>query len=359
MTETALVKKEIVDGVAARVGQFVQNNELNLPTDYSSGNALKSAWLMLQNTKDSNDKLVLDSCTKVSIANSLLDMVVQGLNPAKKQCYFIAYGTTLVCQRSYFGTMAVVKMVDPTILEIITEIVYEGDVFKYLINRGKKEVTKHEQALENVDKMKVKAAYCIIIDQDDKVRKTEVMSFDEIKQSWKQSKAHPVNDNGGLKTGTPHEKFTAEFCKRTIINRACKGIVNSSSDNQLLLKSFNRAGEVADEIGLEETISEDGNGDIIDVTPTPGAAPALPPGKTDQAPPEAPKDEAREAALAAVEAVKGKIGLPQAELLAAIKEKNPTAECLGDLDEGELWALAGHLHVIGEQQAAKKGGPSF
>jgi recombination protein RecT len=39
---------------------------------------------------------VLQACTRDSIANALLDMAVQGLNPAKKQGYFIAYGKQLV-----------------------------------------------------------------------------------------------------------------------------------------------------------------------------------------------------------------------------------------------------------------------
>ncbi len=72
---------------------------------------MKSAWLILQAAVDKDKKPVLEVCSKNSIANALLDMVVQGLNPAKKQCYFIAYGNGLACQRSYFGTMAVTKQV--------------------------------------------------------------------------------------------------------------------------------------------------------------------------------------------------------------------------------------------------------
>jgi len=104
--QLALVKKDTVDIVAAKVREFQERGELDLPPNYSPENAMKSAWLILQNTFDKNKKPVLHACTKDSIANSLLDMIVQGLNPAKKQCYFIAYGNQLVCQRSYFGTMA-------------------------------------------------------------------------------------------------------------------------------------------------------------------------------------------------------------------------------------------------------------
>lgn len=45
--------------------------------------------MTLQSMTDKNRKPALTVCTKDSIANSLLDMVVQALNPVKKQCYFI------------------------------------------------------------------------------------------------------------------------------------------------------------------------------------------------------------------------------------------------------------------------------
>jgi recombination protein RecT len=109
--QLAMVKKDTVDIVAAKVKQFQENGELHFPANYSPENAMKSAWLILQTIKDRNQKPALEVCTRDSVANALLDMVVQGLNPAKKQCYFIVYGNQLVCQRSYFGTMAVTKRV--------------------------------------------------------------------------------------------------------------------------------------------------------------------------------------------------------------------------------------------------------
>lgn len=44
---------------------------------------------------------------KASIANSSLDMIQQGLNSGKNQCYFIANGQKLQMSRSYFGTQVV------------------------------------------------------------------------------------------------------------------------------------------------------------------------------------------------------------------------------------------------------------
>lgn len=265
--QLALLKKDTVDVVANRIRQFQEKGELHLPANYSPENAMKSAWLILQSTLDRDKKPVLQVCTKDSIANALLDMVVQGLNPAKKQGYFIAYGKQLVFQRSYFGTMALAKQVDDTIQDIIAEVVYEGDTFKYRINRGKKEVTEHEQSLENVNGQKIKAAYCIIIDKNGEVKRTEIMTIDEIKQAWRQSQMKPVDEKGNIKADSTHGKFTAEMCKKTVINKACKAIINSSSDSHLFKQSFNRTSEVIAEEEMAQEIAEQANGEVIDITP--------------------------------------------------------------------------------------------
>ncbi|MCL6479320.1 MAG: recombinase RecT [Peptococcaceae bacterium] len=286
-TELAILKKDAVDVVAQKVREFLERGELHLPADYSPENAMKSAWLILQETVDRDKKPALQVCTKDSIANALLDMVVQGLNPAKKQGYFIVYGNKLVFQRSYFGTMALAKRVDDSIGEIYAEVVYEGDIFRYRINRGRKEITEHEQALENVDNKKIKAAYCMIIDRDGQVRKTEIMTIDEIKQAWKQSQMHPVDDKGNIKPGTTHDKFTAEMCKKTVINKACKPIINSSSDSYLFRRAVNRSSEIAAEVEAEEEIAANANQDVIDIEGQvmPEDDPAPPAPAAEQAPP--------------------------------------------------------------------------
>jgi recombination protein RecT len=264
-TELAILKKDAVDVVANKVREFLERGELHLPADYSPENAMKSAWLVLQETVDRDKKPALNVCTKDSIANALLDMVVQGLNPAKKQGYFIVYGNKLVFQRSYFGTMALAKRVDDTIQDVYAEVVYEGDTFRYRINRGKKEITEHEQALENVDSKKIRAAYCMIIDQDGQVRKTEIMTIDEIKQAWAQSQMKPIDEKGNIKPGTTHDKFTAEMCKKTVINKACKPIINSSSDSYLFRRAVNRSSEIAAEVEAEEEIAANANKETIDI----------------------------------------------------------------------------------------------
>src|SRR5690606_31984762 len=148
-TAHAMLKRLTVDVVARRINELMRSRELHLPADYSVQNALKSAWLILQEVKDKDGRPALQVCTRDSIANALLDMAVQGLNPAKRQCYFIAYGQTLVCQRSYFGDMALVKRILPR-AEIWFNVVYEGDEFEYEFDRGRKRIVKHHQKIEHV-----------------------------------------------------------------------------------------------------------------------------------------------------------------------------------------------------------------
>lgn len=257
----ALMKRDVVDVVEEKVRQFQQSGQLALPANYSAENAMKSAWLILQTTVDKDKRPVLEVCTKNSIANALLDMVVQGLNPAKRQCYFIAYGNQLLCQRSYFGDMALVQRILPQ-SEIWYGVVYAGDQFEYSIERGRRVITKHIQALGNVAPDKIVAAYCVIEPGEGRPAHTEIMTIDQIKRSWLQSKQY--KPDGG---NTPHHSFTDQMCLRTVIRRACKAVINSSSDDYLLLQHVKRSDEDMAEIEAEADAAEHANGEIIDIEP--------------------------------------------------------------------------------------------
>lgn len=275
--KTLTVKEATVDAILHKVQQFQARGELDLPANYSAGNALKSAWLILQGVKDKSDKPVLQACTTHSIANSLLDMVLQGLNPAKKQGYFIAYGNTLVFQRSYFGTMAVTKNVVSGVEEIYATVVYEGDEFEYEIIRGKKRVVKHTQKLSNVDDKKIVAAYCQIVFENGQ-EVTDIMTMAQVKRSWAKSKMNPNSDN------STHSQFGEEMVKKTIINRACKDLINSSDDRNLLNQSvkeaFVRSDEVVPELLAEQEIEEKANRELIDIAPQEEAPPVNGGGQT-------------------------------------------------------------------------------
>ncbi len=264
MSNVPDIKKETVDIVTGRIKDLENKGEIEFPINYSPQNALRSAWLILQNTIDREKKPVLQSCDKVSIMNSLFDMVVQGLNPAKKQVYFIAYGKQLVCQRSYHGTMALAKMVDPSIGEIVAEVIWQGDEFEYEIFRGKKRVVSHKQKLANIDKKQPIGAYCEILDHNGEVKTTTIMTFNQIKSAWKKSPMRPVGDNGEIKAGSTHHEYLEEMLKKTVIGRACKPVINSSSDSHLV-RAATRSEQIQNDQEADRQELEHANQDYIDV----------------------------------------------------------------------------------------------
>lgn len=249
-------EQEIIANTTARVRHFIQNKELVLPPNYSAENALKAAWLMLQTTVDKNNKPVLKACTQSSIAFALLDMIVQGLNPVKKQCYFLAYGDKLTCMRSYHGSRAV-AMHACKAKDVDAQVVWGDDDFGYEINKGVKSVTCHKQKLNNVGK-DPQAAYCVISLSDGR-EYTDIMTIEQIKKAWSKSKMNPNSDS------SVHKQFDEEMIKKTVINRTCKKYINSSSDNNLFLESFNRAGDIAVEEEFKGDLSLNANQELIDI----------------------------------------------------------------------------------------------
>ena len=228
----AKTEKNITDVVLNKVAGFAQAGELALPQDYSAENALKAAWLALQAVEDRNGNKALKVCSQPSIANSLLDMVVQGLNPAKKQCYFIVYGSELTLQRSYMGTVAVAKRFSG-VKEVHAQVVYEGDEFEYEIDPMTADIriTKHTQSIDNIDIHKIRAVYAVVIKADGSPY-VEIMTMEQVRKAWNQ---------GATKGGSPaHKNFTEEMAKKTVINRACKLFVNTTADSAVLTDVFNR-----------------------------------------------------------------------------------------------------------------------
>ncbi len=261
--QVAVQERNIVDSVASRVKQFQDRGEIVFPANYIPENALKSAYLVLQETQDKNKQPVLKSCSKPSIANALLSMVVQGLNPEKNQCYFVAYGRKLVLQRSYFGSMHVAKTVDPEIQDIYGKVVYADDDFEYEIKHGKEIVTKHIQKLGNIDKDKIIGAYATILYKDGRELST-VMTFDQIKQAWSKSSMKPVDDKGNIKPYSTHGQFTADMAEKTAINKVCKHVINSSSDSNIVAHYAKKLDSEFAEAETEEIIEENANVEMLD-----------------------------------------------------------------------------------------------
>ncbi|MGG8343403.1 recombinase RecT [Streptococcus uberis] len=214
-----LTQKQVTSSVSTRINEMKDNEGLMIAPNYSVSNALSSAYYALKNggllNKDQD-----------SIYNALLDMVTQGLSPAKNQCYFVPYGNTVKLTRSYFGTMKVVKQLTE-VKDIYAEVIYKGDDFKIKNENGRKVFVSHETDWMNADN-EIVGAYCII-EKEDGEKILTVMTKKEIDKSWSKAKTKNVQND-----------FPQEMAKRTVINRAAKQFFNTSDDNDLFVDAVNR-----------------------------------------------------------------------------------------------------------------------
>ena len=231
-----VVNNAFIDGLSMQLQEKTKYG-LSFPADYNPTNALMGAYLIMKETTDKNGKCILESCSQASIANSLMDMATLGLNASKKQGYFIAYGGKCQFQKSYFGNITIARR--NGLKTINAEIIYDGDTFKYHIENGMKVIDVHEQDFMNIDNDKILGAYAVAI-MDDGRKVVEVMNINQLKKAWNQRM-------GGLKedASSTHMKFKDQMAKKTVINRLCKLIGNTSTDGNISEIS-DRLDEVAD-----------------------------------------------------------------------------------------------------------------
>jgi len=211
-----------VNAVMKQVEELQQTGGLVLPKDYNVGNALKSAWIYLQTIETRTKQKAIDVCTKLSICNCLLEMVIRGQHP-KKHCYFIACGNSLEYWERYTGKLLRAKR-DTNIQEVVAQVIYEGDNFVYGVDKnGYYQLIKHETAIENINPDKIKASYAVVIYKDGN-KHLEVMTMDQIRKSWQQGAARGASG--------AHQNFTDQMCKKTVIARACKIELDSATDGE-------------------------------------------------------------------------------------------------------------------------------
>lgn len=234
-----LTQKQVTSNVATRI-EAMKGEGLLIAPNYSVSNALSSAYYALKNSSSGN---LLQQCTQDSIYNALLEMVTQGLSPAKKQCYFIKYGSDVQLRMSYFGTIKVTKDLQE-VKDVTANVVYEGDTLEVSVENGRKKLVKHETDWRNADNPII-AAYCIITRTDGE-EFLEVMTKKQIDKSWSKAKTKNVQID-----------FPDQMAMRTVINRAAKMFINTSNDSDLFAGAINST--IADEY-------EDGR-QTKDVTP--------------------------------------------------------------------------------------------
>lgn len=263
--QKALTPTQKLNNTTLKVQEQVTNlcneGKLNLPANYSAGNALKQFQLKVQD----DEKLM--ACTQASLAKAMLDMCVLGLNISKTQCYAIPYGNKAQLSVSYLGKVAIAKRIDPTIETITGRVVKEGEEFDFDdTDDGYSIIKKHKRTLARMKSKTIEAAYATIVYNDGKPNKSLIMTFDRIKESWKMSTAKPIDNEGNVKAGSTHDKFMDDMAVKTVIAAICKPIISTSSDADLF-------GSTVQSVTLEETKAQAdaeakekmGNGDVVDV----------------------------------------------------------------------------------------------
>lgn len=251
-TDLATIKKDISVQVLNKINEFQEAEQLKLPADYSVENALKSAYIQLSDPKNN----LIEKCTPSSIAEALLKMVVNGVNPIKKQCYFIPYADKLECSISYAGNIAIAKRYGG-LKSIKGNAIYKGDTFEFGIDpeTGYREIIKHTQSLKSLGTNDIIGAYAVV-EMVDGTRDVEVMDIAQIRMAWGQ---------GGSKGNSPaHKNFPDQMAIKTVLNRACKLII-SSSDDSALYDPLNEEEIDTTKANVAHKIKQEANQETIDI----------------------------------------------------------------------------------------------
>ncbi len=249
--QLAKKKENITELVLQRVIEKQMDGSIHLPNNYSAQNAIMGAYLKLQEIKDKSGNSVLTTCTQPSIANALMNMVVQGLNPNKEQCYFIPYGKSLTLQRSYLGTIAVTKRIDG-VKDVKGYAVYKDDKFKlgFDVLTGK-QILKEFESSTNKNEKDLIGAFALIIGEDE-ILHVEYMTMDQVKKAWNQGQ---MKGNSGA-----HKNFPDQMAIKTVINRACKTYAKTSDDSGLITSIL--AQQTDEEVSTE--IAANANVEILE-----------------------------------------------------------------------------------------------
>lgn len=252
----------MVTKVAEKVQKMVENNQINIPENYSIVNAVQAAYFKLTEVDFKKKTSLIDSATKESVAFSLQDMAIQALSVAKNQGYFIVYGDKMQFTRSYHGTQAVIKRMNG-VKDIWANVIWKGEELEVEYNeRGQLAFKSHTVDWKAATGIKddIQGAYCII-ERDDGVQFLTVMTMAEIQTSWSQSSMAAVQN-----------KYPQEMAKRTVINRAAKAFINTSDDSDLFIGAINRTTEnefdnERKELNPEYEIKQNANKETLDIKP--------------------------------------------------------------------------------------------
>ena len=210
---------EIAKSTTQWINDCIANKEIKVPEGYDVGSEVTVALMVISQTVDRNNRPALEVCTQASIMTQLRLMAQNGYRMGAKQCYPIVYGTQLQIMPSYFGTIAHLKRLFPE-YEVRANVVHEGDEYEYFYNEETEcwQIGGLVAKLENRDKPIIAVFGLIKNKNNSKVIYSEVMTWKEVLASWSHAKTDKVQ-----------KEFPQEMAKRTVIQRMCKGFINTSN----------------------------------------------------------------------------------------------------------------------------------
>lgn len=213
----ALTEKEVVSEAIAFAQTGFGGMPVTLPKGYDISRAVKNFCFALPNVKN------IEKATKESIMQAAHDYITQGLDVAKHQCGLIVYGDRLTVQREYFGAVNQAMRLNPDVKEISHgAVIREGEDVAIDYTENGRLIITHKPDFKCWTKSIV-GAYAVVTYRDGSTD-AELMTIDEIKAAWAKSK------NGN----EVHKQFPAEMCKKTVLNRLCKKLINKSDDAAII-----------------------------------------------------------------------------------------------------------------------------
>ncbi len=233
--QTQSFKEPVLQQIFQSVTNKIAIGAIHIPPNYSLANALQTAWFKIQSTKAGkypNQKTAQEICTMDSIQVALYKMCVDGLNCDKHQCCFIIRGTELTYEKEYQGHIALAKRYSE-VQSVNPAVIYKGD--KFITKResdGTEVLVSHEQPIENLDN-EITGAYCVIVDKNGQEILTK-MTRKMITSAWDFGKKKTFKS---YEDGTMNDTQTAfedQMCIKTVVKRACKPFINSSSDESIV-----------------------------------------------------------------------------------------------------------------------------
>lgn len=228
----ALMESEVISEAVAFAQKGFGGMPVTLPKGYDISRAVKNFCFALPNVQD------IEIASKESIVKAVHEYVTKGYDIGKHQCALIvrkdrdkngnSLGTgQLYVQPEYFGNVAQVKRCRPDVKDISHgTVIYNGEKVALAYDEHGRLHVKHEPDFgrwgNEVDS--IAGAY-VIVTYADGTTDTELMKIGEIKNAWAKSSNTKQ---------TVHKEFPAEMCRKTVLNRLCKKLINKSDDSAML-----------------------------------------------------------------------------------------------------------------------------